>query len=149
MFAEIEARIVARLREAMPAEVHVGTLAELEDVKDMRQRAPAAWVIYDGFGIAQRQPGTGRIVAVRQDWFVVLAAKSAKGAGATDNARAAASELSALAFTALIGLDLGADPAAPSGRYLQAEDAPGPEYDAGYCHVPLAFSNAATFKASA
>jgi hypothetical protein len=32
------------------------------------------------------------------------------------------------------------------GKYLRLSEAPGPEYDAGYCHLPLAFSNAATFK---
>jgi hypothetical protein len=83
---------------------------------------------------------TGAIQQITQDWYVVVATKSAKGNGNVNAARDQAGEICEQVLDALLGFHLG------GGRYLRLSDAPGPEYDAGYCHVPLAFSNAATFK---
>jgi phage gp37-like protein len=141
MFADIETAIVDRLKAKLPAGVHVGTLDELEEVKDMRQKAPAAWVIYDGHRIGARVDNVPAVAQVVQEWFVVVTAKSARGAGRAKEAKAQASSLSTAVLGALLGFHLG------GGKYLRVEEAPGPEYDGGYCHVPLAFSNAATFKA--
>ena len=142
MFANQEATIVQRLKDTMPEGVYVGTLDELEKVVEMRQRAPAVWVIYDGY-IVQASPNpASKVVLLRQDWFVVVATKSAKGSGTAAVAKNEASALALTALGALIGYPLG------EGKYLQVSDAPGPEYDAGYCHVPLAFASAATFKAT-
>lgn len=139
MFAEIEAAIVARLVAYLPAGVHVAPLHELERVPELRQKAPAVWVIYDGYSVGSSTP-PGNVQQVRQEWYVVIAAKSARGAGAVDAARDEAAALCEKVLEALLGFHLG------RGRYLQLQDAPGPEYDGGYCHVPLAFTNAATFK---
>lgn len=140
MFAAKEAAIIAQLKAVLPAGTHVASLDDLERVPELRQRAPAAWVIYDGYSVAQRIKGVGHVVQIRQEWYVVVATKSARGSGGVEAARSEASDLCDLVITALAGFDLGA------GNHLQVEDAPGPEYDGGYCHVPLAFSNAATFK---
>lgn len=140
MFADIEQKILERLTAKMPAGTHVGALRELERVPEMRQKAPAVWVIYDGFTAGTSPPNVPHVQNIRQDWFVVIATKSAKGNGDTSAARDAASELCGHVLEALLGYHLG------GGKYLQLSDAPGPEYDGGYCHVPLAFSNAATFK---
>lgn len=141
LFADQEAAIVARLVAKMPAGTHVGVLDELEKVPELRQKAPAAWVIYDGFRIGSRIANVPSVAQVVNEWFVVVVAKSPRGAGVNDAAKAAASALGRTAVEALIGYHLGA------GKYLQIEESPGPEYDAGYCHLPLAFSSAATFKA--
>lgn len=140
MFADTEAKIKARLEAKVPAGVHVGVLDEIERVPELRQKAPAVWIIYDGYGVFERIPSTPHIVKIRMDWFVVVATRSAKGAGAIDQAKLAASALATTVIEALAGFDLG------QGKRLQVEDAPGPEYDGGYCHVPLAFSSAQTFK---
>lgn len=140
MFAEAEEKLVARLRAILPAEVHVGTLDELEDVNDMRQKAPACWVIYDGHTIGKRIDSVPNVAQVVQEWFVVIATKSAKSKGGNAEAKREASGLCTKVLEGLAGFDLGA------GKYLRVEDAPGPEYSAGYVHVPLAFSSAATFK---
>jgi hypothetical protein len=62
------------------------------------------------------------------------------GAGESNVARDQAGAIAEQVLSALLGYHLG------GGRYLRLADSPGPEYDAGYCHLPLAFSNAATFK---
>jgi hypothetical protein len=140
MFGDTEQRIIDRLRERLPASVHVAPLREIERVPEMRQRAPAVWVIHDGYTVGERIPNAPHVQQIRQEWFVVVAAKSAKGSGDVNAARDQASELAQAVLEALLGFHLG------GGKYLQLGDAPGPEYDGGYCHVPLSFSNAATFK---
>ena len=139
MFADTEQKIIDRLKAKLPPEVHVAPMRELERVPEMRKKAPAVWVIHDGYTVGAVIP-PGTVQQIRQEWFVVVAAKSARGNGDTDAARDQAGEIAEQVLAALLGFHLG------GGKYLQLGDAPGPEYDAGYCHVPLAFSNAATFK---
>ena len=139
MFATDETAILARLRERLPAGVTVEPLREIERVPQLRQRAPAAWVIYDGYRVGENV-GTGQVQQVVSEWFVVIATKSARGAGDVEAARDEASALCEQVLEALLGHHLG------RGRYLRLADAPGPEYDAGYCHVPMAFTCAATFR---
>lgn len=140
MFADTEQKIIDRLRERLPADVHVAALRELERVPELRQKAPAVWVIYDGFRLGDKLTPTGAVQQILQDWFVVVAAKSARGNGDVNAARDQAATLCETVLAALLGFHLG------GGKYLQLGEAPGPEYDGGYAHVPLAFSNAATFK---
>lgn len=140
MFADIEQTIVTRLRDRLPAGTTVEPIRELERVPELRQKAPAVFVIYDGYSVGQALTQTGGVQQVVQEWYVVVAAKSARGNGDSNAARDQASALAGQVLDALLGFHLG------QGRYLRLSDAPGPEYDAGYCHVPLAFSNAATFK---
>jgi len=139
MFADIEQKIIERLRAVLPADVHVGPYRDMESIKANRNKAPAAWVIHDGYTTGDTvAPGT--IQQVRQEWFVVVVAKSSRGNGDVEAARDQADELCDAVLGGLLGYHLG------GGKYLRLMDAPGPEYDGGYCHVPLAFSNAATFK---
>lgn len=138
MFADTEQLIIDRLREKIP-DITVEPLRELERVPELRQKAPAAFVIYDGYGVGE-VIANGAIQKITQDWYVVVAAKSGKGNGAVNAARDQAAELCDKVLSALLGYHLG------NGRYLRLADAPGPEYDGGYCHVPLAFTCAATFK---
>ncbi len=140
MFTDTEDKIVAKLKAALPAGTHVGVLDDLERVPEQRQKAPAAWVVYDGYTITNRVENVPHLVQLRLDWYVVIVAKSAKGSGDIKAAKTAAGALALTALQALTGLDLG------GGKYLQVEEAPGPEYDGGYCHLPLAFFNAASLK---
>lgn len=142
MFQAVEQIIIDRLRAKLP-DVTVEPLRELERVPELRQKAPAVFVIYDGYTVGQSLGPTGAIQQITQDWYVVVATKSAKGNGNVNAARDQAGEICEQVLDALLGFHLG------GGRYLRLSDAPGPEYDAGYCHVPLAFSNAATFKGQA
>lgn len=139
MFADTEQKIIDRLREKLPADVHIAPMREIERVPEMRQKAPAVWVIHDGYTVGEVIP-PGSVQRIRQEWFVVVAAKSARGNGDPNAARDQAGEICEQVLAALLGYHLG------GGKYLQLGDAPGPEYSGGYVHVPLAFSNAATFK---
>ena len=139
MFADTEQKILDRLRAKLPPGTTVEPLRELERVPELRQKAPAVWVIYDGYTVGNIIP-PGSTQQVRQEWFVVVAAKSARRNGDVSAARDEAAAMCETVLQALLGFHLG------GGRYLQLGDAPGPEYDGGYCHVPLAFTNAATFK---
>lgn len=139
MFSEVEQTIIDRLRDKLPG-VTVEPLRELERVPELRQKAPAVFVIYDGYTVGESIGPTGMVQKINQDWYVVVATKSAKGNGNVNAARDQAGEICEQVLDALLGFHLG------RGRYLRLSDAPGPEYDGGYCHVPLAFSNAATFK---
>lgn len=139
MFHDIEQKIIDRLKAVLPPEVHVATETDLERVDQLRQKAPAVWVIYDGYATGEMIP-TGAVQKVVQEWQVIACAKSAKGRGTSTDARDEAGEIAQAVLQALLGFHLG------SGKYLHLADAPGPIYDAGYCHLPLAFTNAATFK---
>lgn len=139
MFAEIEAKIVERLKEVLPATTKVFSVAELERVPEYRQHSPAVYVIYDGYNTGDRI-ATGRVQRITQDWLVVCAAKSAAGQGDPTTASRIASEMAAQVLAALLGHHLG------NGSYLNLGDAPGPEFDSGFCYLPLTFSNPATFK---
>ena len=141
MFATQEQAIIDRLLAKLPPTVHVAAVRDIEAVPQLRQRAPAAWVVYDGYRIGDRIPPGSKVQQVEQDWFVVVAAKSARGNGDTTAARDEASTLCEQVLGALLGFDL-----TGRGHYLRLQEAPGPEYDGGYCHVPLAFSCAATFR---
>lgn len=139
MFNDAESKILERLRAVLPSDVHVGPLRELEEAPDMRQKAPAVWVIYDGYTVGEFIP-PGVVQKINQEWYVVIATRSAKGNGKVDSARDQAGQLCEQVLSALLGYHLG------GGKYLRLSEAPGPEYDGGYCHVPLAFTNPATFK---
>lgn len=144
MYAEIEQRILDRLRARIAEQdgqpVTIEPLRELERVPQLRQRAPAVWVIYDGLTVGDTIANVPHVQQVRLEWFVVVAAKSARGAGDVEAARDTASALAERVMKALLGFHAG------GGQYLRLGEAPGPEYDAGYCHVPLSFTCAATFK---
>lgn len=139
MFADAEQKILDRLRERLPAGTTIEPIRELERVPELRQRAPAVFVIYDGFSIGETI-ANGQIQKITQEWYVVVATRSARGNGSEAAARDQASALCSEVLGALLGYHLG------GGSYLRLADAPGPEYDGGYAHVPLAFSNSATFK---
>jgi phage gp37-like protein len=141
MFSAMEQLIIDRLRAKMPADMHVGPRRDLEAVAAYRQKAPAVWVTYQGYRLGERpgQPGVP-VQQVIQDWWIVVATKSARGNGDVEAARDLANDACEQVIAALLGFQVS------PGRHLRLEEAPGPEYDAGYCYVPVAFSIAATFK---
>lgn len=138
MFEPIEALIVERLRQKMPG-VTVVTLDDVTRVPELRQKAPLVAVIYDGYEVREDQ-ANGMIVNVEQTWLVVTAAKTARGAGLPIDARNEAGGLGQDVMRALLGFRVG------PARHLRLAEAPGPEYDGGFCYMPLAFSVRATFK---
>lgn len=140
MYAEAEKQIIERLRATLPGTVYVDAVHDSDTAKDQRQRAPAVWVIYDGYTKGQSVPNNPGVQQIIQEWAVVIQTRSARGNGATGAARDEASALAEQVIQALLGFDLG------RGKRLHLEEAAGPEYDAGYCFLPLAFAHATTFR---
>jgi len=140
MYAEIEQKIIDRLAAKMGPDVHVGPMRDQQLVPQYQQKAPAVWVIYDGYTVASTIDNVPNIAQLVQSWIVVVSAKSARGNGGEQEARDIADAMVDKVLGALLGFHLG------SGKYLRVSEAPGPEYAAGYCDVPLLFTNAATFR---
>jgi hypothetical protein len=138
MFEPFEAMIVERLKQKLPG-VTIATLDDVTRVPELRQKAPLVAVIYDGYEVIEDQ-AQGMVVNIEQTWWVVCAAKTARGAGLPIDARNEAGGIGQQVLRALLGFRV-----APA-RTLRLAEAPGPEYDGGFCYMPLAFSVRATFK---
>jgi len=141
MFDEQETKILARLQAKLGGAVTVDTLRELERVPENVNKAPAAWLVYNGFRpgveIPNASPGVQQLV---HEWIVVVVARSARGNGDSNDARDMAASIALKVIQALLGFDVG------GGKRLRLAETGGPEYDAGYCELPLAFSCAMTVK---
>lgn len=139
MFSTTEQKILNRLTNGMPEGVRILKQSEIDEARDLRQKAPFVAVIYDGYS-----PGTsianGAVQQITQEWWVVIGTKSASGRGKNEAARDQAGTLSEQVLALLLGFNLG------GGAYLRLRESPGPEYEDGYCYLPIGFTSAATFK---
>lgn len=143
MFQDVENAIIERLRARLPAGVPVNTFAELARVPEYRNRAPAVFVVYDGFGPADSPANVPSLQQIELRFTVVVTTKSAQGNGQGTAARDEGAELCTTVVESLVGLHAG------GGRYLRLAAAPGAEYDAGYSYTPIGFVCLKTFKAAA
>lgn len=143
MFAAQQQAIVDRLTERLDPSIRVTTLAELADVAEARQKTPAVFVVYEGYNPANTPAATPHIQQVEQQWTVVVACKSARGAGQSTAAREDVSAIAQAVLEALLGF-----PVAPGVR-LTLAGAPGPEFDGGFAYLPVGFTCRSTFKGSA
>lgn len=143
MFQETENAIIDRLRATLPAAVQVHTFAELARVPEYRNKAPAVFVVYDGFNVADSPPNVPTLQQIEMRFTVVVTAKSAAGNGGGTAARDEAGDLTKTVIESLIGLRT------DGGRYLRLSPAPGAEYDAGYSYTPVGFVCLKSFKAMA
>jgi phage gp37-like protein len=140
MFAEHEQTILARLRSKLAEGVHVHAVDEAEKKPELRQLSPAVFVAYDGLTPTGEGSQNGRVVQVRHEWVIVCSAESAIGAGDNHAAKVEAGRLAAGVICALAGFHLG------QGKYLQLSESPGPEFESGYCWLPLIFTHTATMR---
>ena len=140
MFSGYETAIIERLRARLDSSIKVLSLSELARVPELRQKAPAVFVVFEGYSPADSTPNIPHIQQVEQRWSVVVAAKNATGGGETNAAKADASDIATNVLTALLGFSV-----APGVR-LKLTAAPGPEYEGGFAYLPIGFSCRATFK---
>lgn len=144
MFKDIETAIVDRLKSKLPQGVQVVTLADLATVPEYRSKAPAVFVVYDGFAPgATPGPTVPGQQAIELRFVVVVTTKNAAGNGAGTKARDESGALQETVITSLIGFHVG------GGKYLRLSASPGPEYDPGYSYTPIAFTCQRTMKAAA
>lgn len=139
MFEAIEQAIVERLQARLSPGTGVHTEHDVARVPDLRHKAPAVFVIFNGYSVLGSE-ANGRVVQIEQEWVVVCSALRASGRGDPMDARNRAGAIAADVLAALLGYHLGC------GRYVRLADAPGPEYEGGFCYMPLAFTVRATFK---
>lgn len=140
MFVAIQQKIVDRLTARFPDSIKVASLADLSRVPELRNKAPAVFVVYEGYEVASAIPNAPHIQQVTQSWVVLCVAKNAKGGGENSAAQEDVGYMSETVLEALPGFTV-----APGVR-LTLSGAPGPEYDAGFCYLPIGFSCRSTFK---
>jgi phage gp37-like protein len=143
MFQEVESAIIERLRATLPASTQVTTFAELSRVPEYRNKAPAVFVVYDGFAPADSPANVPTLQQIELRFTVVVTTKSAAGNGGGTAARDESGDIAKTVIEALIGLRV------DGGRYLRLSTAPGAEYDAGYSYTPIGFVCLKSFKAMA
>jgi hypothetical protein len=140
MFAGIEEAIVERLVDKLPAGIKVTSLAELSRVPELRNKAPAVFVVYEGYQPADSNVNVPHIQQIEQTWAVVCVAKNATGGGDNLAAKEDVSDIAQDVLTALLGFQV------PGGARLKLTAAPGPEYEGGFAYVPIGFACRSTFK---
>lgn len=144
MFEDIEEAIVERLKAKLSADITVTTFAELARVPEYRNKAPAVFVVYEGFAPgATPGPAVPSIQSIDLRFTVVVTTKDARGNGMGTAARNEGGRLAKQVIESLIGFNVG------GGKYLRLSPAPGAEYDAGYSYTPIGFTCSRTFKAAA
>lgn len=151
MWAELQTRIVAKLRADLPADVKINTAADVAQVTDKAQLTPGVIVVYAGFSKADEPANAdSKRALVQMQFFVVALARIARGSGTTDAAAEAASELCDEIIGSLLGYDLSItdENKRGSGHFCRLESPLPPEYDGGYCMAPLAFSVRKTVKSN-
>lgn len=141
MFVTVEQKIVERLKAAVPG-VTVTTAAELARVQELRQKAPAVFVVYAGFVPGQEIKNVPTVQQIVIRFDVVVTTKNAAGAGVGTAARDDAGPLVQSVIEALIGLPVG------GGKYLRLSDSGPAEYDAGYAYTPIGVECGQTLKAA-
>lgn len=130
-FLALEPLIVARLRAALPAHVHVLAARDLAGLTEGTQPTPAVHVLYRGY-----RPGRATAAMweeLDQIWLTVVAVRNASTLGTAEALRADAGPL----MGAVIGA-LGAwVPELPGCKSLHLDAAPEAGFRAGFGYFPI------------
>lgn len=142
-FLAPEPHIVARLKELLPANVHVLTAADLQTIKEESQPVPAVHVIWNGFRLVESRID-GRVSQLEHEWLIVSTVRNVQTLKTGQQARVEAGELAARAGAALMGFR---PPNVSS--HMKLAPAPGTGHSqAGYLYLPLAFTVESVFHSS-
>jgi len=98
-FLALEPLIVARLKSALPADVHVLSAADLAGIAESAQPTPAVHVLYRGYRV--RDADVPAFAAIEQTWLTVIAARNLTDLASGSDARQAAGPLAADVIDAL------------------------------------------------
>lgn len=137
MILIVEDAIVDRLEEALGDEVRVLRAADLAEVKDRSQVAPAVHVIYGGYEPVSDVDG-GSVQYLETRWIIVVVSKHARG---SVEARSRIDGWIDKVFTSLAGWRPGA-----AQRRMRLRTAPSPVYQTGLAFFPLAFTTRTTLR---
>lgn len=135
-FLTLDPLIVTRLKTRLP-DVQVLDAADLDDVTEDSQPAPAIHVIYNGFSVMQTQ-AHGKAAIFRMSWLVVACVKHAgSGTKAAREAKARAATIVAQANDALMGFRPDTRPGTPG---LVPATPPRPMRRGVFYYFPLLFT---------
>jgi len=130
-FLALEPLLVARLREALPAPVHVLAARDLAGLTEGTQPTPAVHVLYRSY-----RPGRATAAMweeLEQYWLTVIAVRNASTLGTAEALRADAGPLMGAVIAAL-----GAwVPALPGCKSLHLDAAPEAGFRAGFGYFPI------------
>lgn len=141
-FLSIEPAIVQRLKDRLPAGVHVLTGADLDGVSEGAQPTPAVHVVYQGYRVVETRPD-GRAARIEQDWLAVAAVRNVRDARTGAAARADAGAMAEAVISAMMGWQ-------PTGTCspFRLAQAPRAGYRAGHFYLPMTFTTETTIKGS-
>lgn len=128
----LEAALIDRLREQVPAVRLVAGAASLPALSDKASPSPAAYVVYDGEKVVSTSHD-GRREIVEQRWLIVLVVRHAAQDGGAA-LRESAGELLAALLAALSGFT-----PPPCTQAIERTSAPKPFYPPGAGWYPLAY----------
>lgn len=130
----LEAALIHRLKDRLPAHVRVLSAADLDGVAEGSQPTPAVHVIYYGDRPLEVN-SNGRTARVEQTWLVVAAVRNVRGPRTGQDAREDGMALMWQVRRALMGWQ-------PEGAStpLKLASAPRPGYSAGFQYLPTAFT---------
>lgn len=130
-FLALEPLLVARLREQMPAHVHVLARRELSEIVEPSQPTPAVHVLYRGYRPSRAR--TGMYEELDLLWLTVVSVLNATDVTAGAGARA---DAGALLGAVVQSLGPWVPPLA-GYESMALDDAPMAGYRAGHAYFPL------------
>lgn len=137
-FLAAEPLIIARLRAALPADVHVLAAADVAAVSAEQQPTPAVHVLYSGYEATDAS--TGAFATIEQSWLTVVVTRNVADIESGFHARQAAGPLAAQVIAALHRHRLRSAEGRPMGaRPLQIDTPPSPGFADGRFYLPLAW----------
>ena len=146
-FLAAEPLIMERLRDVLPAEVHVLSAADLAAVAGDHQPTPAVHVLYMGYQVADTR--TGAAAVVDQQWLTVVVTRNVADIEQGFHARQEAGPLAALVMDALYRYRLRMDGKPFGAAPLRMSNAPTPGFEDGRFYLPLAWSAGIQFSTDA
>jgi hypothetical protein len=130
-FMSIEPALVAQIKGAMPANVHVLTAQDLAKVTERAQRVPAVHVVYAGPDISE----SNGMVQVSERWLPVVAVRHSGDQVGGQKAREDAGPILDAVWEALNGWK-----PADDWKALQPVSPPGAGFYNGFGYYPLAWN---------
>jgi hypothetical protein len=141
MLAQLEAELVARLQQALPAHVRVLTAEDLKDLTEERLPTPSVHLIYQGYQVKENR-ADGRVARISERWLAVIAVSASRRGNSGSDARDSAQAL----FDELVPALMGWQPVSAAAPILLATP-PAPAFGSHCLYLPTAFDIETTITA--
>ena len=127
---QIKTRLRTKLDSALMQNVRVGSAPELSSI-DGTHPAPAVFVIFDGYSIAENN-SIGTFARIKQTWLAVVAVRSVANIKAGEASREQAGDIASVVLASLMGWK-------PDGcaSPMMLTNPPGANYEDGFFYLPI------------